>query len=65
MRVAASDLLPRVADIARRAGREILAVNASGDFEADLRGGLGESGCDPAHGDMTEQQRHADAQPSA
>jgi hypothetical protein len=35
------------------------------DFEADLRVGLGESGCDPAHGDMAEQQRRADAQPSA
>jgi len=35
------------------------------DFKADLRVGLGESGCDPAHGDMAEQQRRADAQLSA
>jgi 3'(2'), 5'-bisphosphate nucleotidase len=37
MRVAARDLLPRVADIARRAAREILAVYASGDCGADLK----------------------------
>jgi hypothetical protein len=26
------------------------------DFEADFRGDLGESGCDPAHRDMAEHQ---------
>src|SRR4029077_454533 len=37
MSVAARDLLPRVAEIARRAAQEILAVYASGDFAADLK----------------------------
>jgi hypothetical protein len=30
------------------------------EFEADFRGDLGESGCDPAHRDMAEHQRRAD-----
>jgi hypothetical protein len=30
------------------------------DFEADFRGDLGESGCDPAHRDVAEHQRRAD-----